>query len=467
MGVNTKMKKVTLMTAVLVLAVALFAGAVSADLTVTSPTLGDDSTDYGETVSTTFTITNTGNETVNGISVSSTASSIFNVTFTNAPTSLAANASATVTVTGFVDSSVDAVDSSYSEAADNIGNVVVSGTDTSGTVSSTVALNMQVENQLTINKVRISINGENEKSFDEDDELDDIKPGDRLTISVEVENGFGDDNDEEYEDFDFDDSDTIVGYDFDSSDFDDDTDDDDIKVNADSEKTITFSEVDVEYDANDDYTLEVWVSGTAENDDHTTGRHGQMIEIDIELDKEDHEIVFKSVSLSPKTLFDGRRDFDVRTSFVNIGDDDEDNVAIGVEIPSLGISEIRDGIELDEGDDGSRTISIALPEDAEAGTYNVEISTYWNGDILSQQKIETLTIEGEEDTTTVTVPTTTTPTAPPVVTTTTTSGTRTVSASSSDDSFFDSGLGIAVLIVGIVAALAIIGLLIGMMVKKN
>ncbi|MBI4151123.1 hypothetical protein HY492_03285 [Candidatus Woesearchaeota archaeon] len=452
------MKKLTL-AMLLIAAIALVANAVSADLTVSGATLGDSNAEPGTNASTSFTLTNTGTTTITGISLSSTASSAYSIGFSGAPSTLAAGGSATVTVNGVLAKSHDAVTSALKAEAISVGSIVASGSNGT-TLSGSGDLKVQVANQLEIKKVYITVNGDDEHSLDDGDDLNDLKPGDTLDIRVVVENNYDEDDD------DISIEDVIVRAEISDSDFDLDEDDEISDISADDEDSVTFNDVEVDDEASGKYTLEITVEGRGESP--FSGRHGQKIEIDLDVERESHEIIIRSASLSPSRLACDKNSFDAKLKVFNSGKNDEDEVAIEIAVPSLGVTVLKEDISLDENDESSRTIPVLLPAKVAPGTYTVELTTFWNNDIESDKETLSLIVDP------CAAPVTTAPTAPVVTTPPTTAPTTTgaVTATTSTrarstDSFLDSPAGLATLGVGILAAIVIIIVLIAMMVKKD
>lgn len=449
------MKKSILISLVAMLAIALFAVSASAQLTITSPTLGGTSAEAGTNTSATVTITNTGNSTLSGISMSHTADSKFAIGFTGAPTSLAAGASASVTVSGFLHRDLNAINSAFDDAAQSIGNVIVSA---SGNVSASNTLNMQIKNQLEIKKVYITVNGEDEHSLDDGDDLKDLKPGDKLEVRVEVESNFDEDDDIDLEDID-------VVMDIDS-DFDTGDEEDTIdSLSGEDQDSITFDDMEVEDEASGDYTLTITVKGHRDDTSVGSGEHGQEVKIDLDVERESHEIAFRTASLSPSKVPYGKNTFDAKLKVVNIGKSNEDEVVLEVSVPALGITERKENIEIDKSDELSRTITVTLPAGTKPGSYVVEVRSYWNTDIESDMRTLTLELEAAPTTTTATTTTQPVVTTPPTTTTTPTTTTVTSKAKSSS-SFLDSTAGIATLTLGVIAAIVILIFLVTMLMKK-
>lgn len=445
------MKKFTFLS-VLLLAIAMLATAASAQLTLESATLGSDSANPGDTVSDTVVLTNTGATTVNGINVTTTVGSEFDITFSGVPSTLAPGASATITVQGEIPADADAVDSNLDDKALTVGRLVATGNN-GAAVSVQSDLNVQVENHLEIKNIIISVNGEDEHSLDDGDDLDNLKPGDQLKITIEIENTYDDD-----EDFNFDIDNAEITLDVDSDiDLDDDS-IDDIEISPD-DSTEESVDADVDMEASGSYTLRVSVKGTSDDG----AFHGQEISVDLKVDRESHEISVESATLTPSKVPCGTSTVTAKVGVMNIGKSNEDEVAIEVRIPSLNIVDRKDAIELDKNDELSRSFALTLPSNVKAGTYQVEIQTYFNDDVESDGRVMTLEVLScDSKPVAVIVPTTPVVTTPPTTTPTTT----VVSSRGNTQSFWDTGLGLTTMVIGIIAAIVIIVALIMLLVRK-
>ncbi len=93
----------------------------AAALQITAVKLGDDKQERNKNATTQFTITNDANFTVSTIAFTHTATSDKNINFTNIPVNLTAGQSVTITISGKIPFSLNAVDSKLKEAAQLVG----------------------------------------------------------------------------------------------------------------------------------------------------------------------------------------------------------------------------------------------------------------------------------------------------------------------------------------------------------
>ncbi len=186
------MKNTLFITLLFSLFLVLAVGA-SAALTVTNPTLGGTSQAREVNTTQSFTVTNTGSATLNSLAVTCTATDAkYLLTCTGAPASLTAGAQATVTVSSFVPKDFNAVDNSLHASAFKIGTFSATGND--GAAQSTSAdVNLQAENKLRFRKGKVTITGavNKEKSFSKSSKVNDLRPGDKVKVEVDVGNDFG------------------------------------------------------------------------------------------------------------------------------------------------------------------------------------------------------------------------------------------------------------------------------------
>jgi hypothetical protein len=461
---------------VLALLVAMVAGAVYADVSVTSATLGSDNQERGVTVSDTFTIKNNFNEsiTINAITNSADSKYSLNATGIVLPKVLATGASVSVTLNGFVSLDHDAVDDDLDEVAINIGSISVDYTKGGSPASSGASVTMQAENKLTFKDADIEISGdETDKtsSIDDGDEYD-IDPGDDIQITTEVENEFSDSKDE---DFEFDTVKVKVEID-DDGDFDIDDDSDSFSLDAEDEETSIF-DITVEDDAEDtNHNAELSVAGTDENG----AKHGELIKFDLNVEREKNDVRIKRFEVSPTrlTCSANSRFLDVEVRIQNRGTKNQDEAAIEVAAPTIGFRDKVADIEIDEDDESTRNFLITVPEDAPTGPLKVTATSFFS-DSISSDRDEVIVIVDEcdvdepVDADPVVVPTNptvpTVPTGPTVITQPTQGSSGVVSATPTSGGSFRDSTGYLVLLVGVVVlgVVAVLVLLGAVMMRKK
>ncbi|AJF62062.1 TPA: hypothetical protein HA239_05625 [Candidatus Woesearchaeota archaeon] len=351
--------------------------------------LGSSSQERGETDSASITITNTGNETVSGINVTSSGvDSKYSVNYTLSDTTLDSNESATLTINGYVPLDLDAVDSQGQATAFDIGNIVVKNSTT--TLLTISDFTMQAENLLRFGDPRITIDGD-DNSLDDGDSYDEVGRNDEIVLDIDIENRFDNNGDcddpDDYGDCEI--QDIEAELEPADSEFDDDTVDfGDLKADDTATETLSF---DIPSDLDeDDYDFELWVTGEDENG----ALHGDYLEFTLEVQLEDDEITVTSASLSPASLACGETHTTLRVTIENTGTDDQNKASIFVESSKLGIREEVYNIEIDEGDTETRTFDLSIPSSTAAGEYVIAIEANYNNDEQTDLESVVLTVQG-------------------------------------------------------------------------
>jgi len=352
----------------------------------------DDFDDRIEELTISFIIRNTGGDTITGLTSDVLPASGFSLTDTNIrvsnlPVSLDAGQSKTVSITGIIPGKLDAVDAKkLTEKSFQVATLVITGSSaSSGNIEQNIVIEMQRENQLEIDDVDVCINGQC-VSVDDGDDVENVRPGDRVDFTFNVENKFSDSDKE-----DLDIEDVQLEWEIDDDDLDEDDDEDLGDLSADDQETESFS-----FSIDDDvpagtYRVTAMVFGRDENN----ALHGQEMEFDLEIERDRHDITMRRVSVSPSTLScvgSGIVTFDV--AYVNIGRDDEDDVVISVENDELGIKESIGPVNLDEDDSRQDSIRINLGGD------NIKPDTY----IFKVKSFHATSVQSDEAQVAVTVP---------------------------------------------------------------
>jgi len=217
-----------------------------------------------------------------------------------------------------------------------------------------------------------------EASFDsEDDSISlsnpktDIKPDNTLTIKVTVENQFTTSEDVDIEDIEV--SATLENIEdgndieFTSSKFD---------LSPNDDKTVKFEfEIPLVLD-DDQYDLNIEVVGEDTNDT----KHKESLTVELNVDKENHELMFYKNEFSPQTLVCDR-DTNFLVGVINIGENEEE-VTFTLKNDRLGYS-YEDKFKLDErpsSDENQydKELKLSFP-DAIQGTYTFEAKVSYNG----------------------------------------------------------------------------------------
>ncbi|MBI2137456.1 hypothetical protein HYU12_02975 [Candidatus Woesearchaeota archaeon] len=452
-------------------------------LTVTNLKLGDSKTersnpratdekDRNKNLTGTVTLTNKGGETIKNIKFSKITGTgkyanafanqnSFGVTLPATVAELLPGASVDATVTLRVPENLDAVDSTLKAAAFNVAQLIFTATKADGTAIApiTSAVTMQARNNLQIKTSTIQFNGKSEK-LSNGKTVDTIKPGMSITVELEVENKFKDDDEVSIEDIEI----TALST-GDDKDLDVDENENIDDLGPEDTETIQL-EFTVEDDARKGREpLEITLEGIDENG----AIYGEKWEVDLDIEREDHEISVQSTSLSSETI-SCQEATELTVQIKNTGRNKEDDVFLRVFSPE--IANYQSNLEigtLDENDENTQRFAIPVPESLVPGSYRVTIETYYDVGKKSDTDAEIIKKEAcvkpqepakpQEPSVpdVVVVPTPpTTVTQPTTPTTTTTQQppiTGAVTATPEKESFLDSSAFMALLILGYVVVL--------------
>ena len=341
--------------------------------------LGSDNQEREKTITGTLRLSNTGTQTIM-ISLTSNIPSSYQFTLTQNNVELTSGQSLDIPVTVYIPENQDS-------GRNSIGTITaVSNTG----LTKTATVYLETKSELEISKVKIDIDGDTE-SISDDDEVD-AKAGNDVILTVTVKNTFDDNIDIE---------DVEVEIESDSElDWDDNNDVGNIRDGDKEEVDFSFS-IDSDIDE-DEYDVEIRVSGEDENG----ATHKDTLRFTINIDKENHEIKIMSATLSPNKVSCDAKTVTVRTNIKNTGSNDEDDVSIVVNNDELNIYEYATRINLDEDDDTDKSFVFTVPKNAQPGEYIIHVTSYYDNDEESDEKVLSLFVEPCTGTTTTNTTTT-------------------------------------------------------------
>jgi uncharacterized membrane protein len=277
---------------------------------------------------------------------------------------------------------------SWTPTSSQIGShsVMVNVSDDSLEVNQSFQINVGQGPKLIISDLDVKVDKKTDKNMNNNTKIGkDAAPGSTVEFKLEIENLFTDDEDLEIEDIDVE----IVIEDIDDGDdLDEDADEFDIKQGKNKDISIEF-DIPLEIDEG---VYDVIIDVEGEDENGTT--HTIRWELDLEVEKESHEIMIIRASLTPSTI-KCQRQIAINTEIINTGTDDEDDVTLEITSADLGINSLTTNIELDEGTDDNRLtkqITESISADVGPGTYPIIVSTYYDGK-LSESKTADLTVE--------------------------------------------------------------------------
>lgn len=236
--------------------------------------------------------------------------------------------------------------------------------------------------ELEIDRVEITRDGETILSTSSSSASIDVEPGDELSIEVRLENTFDDDSDVRIEDI------RVTAVIEDIDDGDDLSDESDkLYVRADSKRTVRLK-LTIPDDASSyqDYDLDIYAYGY---DDDTGKLHEDDVAIDIDVDREEHELVFDRLWIN-----DVHCDMDaaVRIELENVGEEFEEDVELMVISDELGTL-FRDRFDLPSVDDDDANVYKKEKQidvdDLKPGLHSITVRVeYDEGDKVLQKTID-------------------------------------------------------------------------------
>ena len=269
-----------------------------------------------------------------------------------------------------------------------IGNYLVIVQVTDGTYTSTKSfyVNVAVPKKLEIYNVEITVDGSRDSSVGSGDIIT-VKPESQLSVKVSLKNMYTSSERITIKDVIL--TVTAVGID-DGEDIEEETSEFNIKYNTVVSKTIDFKiPLKVE---EEEYDLIIHAEGEDENG------YEQVAEITIKLsvDKKNHDIKIRSLNLMPEEVSCDRT-INLETQIINLGSSYEDEAGLSIESQQLKILK-RESFELSNdplSEDSERMFSytFTIPDDVKTGTYSIIVRTYYNNDVLNDQKTVQLTVK--------------------------------------------------------------------------
>lgn len=333
---------------------------------------------------------------------------------------------------------------------------------------------MQAQNMLEVKKIEVCATGVTErcKRYDKGDTVENLKPNDKLSITVIVENNFDDKSNLDMDgkvEIDTDDTDVI--------DLDENDEEDTVETNTETEFELSAA---IEDDADGTGTLVIRVSGTDDND----ALHGEKWDLKFKIEREAHEIAITSIRMNPTLVScnQGSRDIQLEIDVRNIGKKKEREVKVEIQADRghFKLQKSESDIEVDKNDELPVRFTFNVPVEIEPGTYPIEVNTYTKRTLLSESETTTLTVpdcgfvapasepepqdqQKKEDEVVVTTPSAGTTAAGPAGTV----ATATPVAKKATKTFTASNAYIGALVAIIVVLLVIGGILVAMIVRKQ
>jgi len=272
----------------------------------------------------------------------------------------------------------------------SLGNFSVAVQVSDGSLTDSQSYNLIVGEgaKLRITDLDVKVDGKTKKNLNNNTKIKrDAEPGSEIQFIIEIENFFTNDEDLEIEDIEV--EITIEDID-DGDDLEEDADEFDLKAGKDEKVKIKF-DVPLEVDEG---TFDVIIDVEGEDENGTT--HEIRFELELDVEKEKHEIRILRASLTPTTI-KCQRTVSINTELINTGTEDEDEVTLEVINQELGIKSITIR-ELDEGTDDNRLnklVTASINNDVMPGIYPITINAYYDSKLAESRILDLDVLECE------------------------------------------------------------------------
>jgi len=357
---------------------------------VKSPTqkleITEGTIDFGEEdrelqVSQTFTVKNTGDVTLNNLTVTHTINNAYNVVMSNTNLgNLAPGATSTVTMSLELPDDEDAGDLT-------LGTVTVRSAEA---VATSASVKVTVANKLKISNIEVKVSSDKKKSYDDGDTISKVMPLDQVEFMVEVENLFNNKGDFDYDIEDITIELTIKDID-DGSDLEEQSSTFDVKADDKETETLTI-DVPMEVDHDDEFDVEIYVEGEDENG----ALHTATANLKLKIEKEKHQLIFKNADLSPDTIT-CEKSVILSIDVVNLGRDQEDDVVLKIKNSDLDVNILENIGDMSEDYDDDefefqKFYTFQVPSGLKAGSYDLKLELYTDKTDLDEATQVTLNV---------------------------------------------------------------------------
>ncbi len=237
-----------------------------------------------------------------------------------------------------------------------------------GTDSNTFTINVNRKSMLQIYDLDVYVDGNKDSNLDDGERIGkETGPESTIKFDFVIKNLFDeDDEDIEIEDI-------VIYVTIKEIDDGDDLEEETKEFDLDAEeKSSTKSvEFDLPMDVDEgDYEVEIIVEGEESKSPYT--EHRVEWTLTLEVEKEKHDMDLKRAEFDQSTLScDRETTFYVK--LVNFGSSDEDEIILTIQNTALDINIKEEDIEIDEGDDWSKSYTITVADDVAPGTYNKNV----------------------------------------------------------------------------------------------
>ncbi|MDD3175333.1 MAG: hypothetical protein PHU51_02555 [Candidatus Nanoarchaeia archaeon] len=423
------------------------------ELNVDSLVFGDENTERGTNVTQTLIIKNTGTLNLTNVALTFSNTELTNLVKVNSivPTSIGAGTEVSLTLSVLIPSNLDG------GIRFDKGDVKVSASNGSATIEDSAKIYLEAESGLSIDKIDIYVNGEDEDTFkSSEDKYDELKEGDKVKLVIFVENDHSEDIENVYAELSVD---GASNWDFVD---DEESDEEDIDEGDEFEFEIEFTldADDLDEDSDDSAEFTLTVRGDDSEEDY---EHFDVWTFTLEIDREKDEITLTKVDVSSTTVYCTDSEIQLDVDFKNTGTNDQDEAWIVVKSTGLNYQEEFELEDFDSMDSDDKTFIIPIPSDIKGGTYTIEVSALNEDEDVTDKEIVSITVicsvDEDEDVDDYVAPIVVNPNVPSTPTV--------LNPVYGEDDFRSSGLYLTLLIILIVLALIGVLLMGALLVKRK
>ncbi len=271
-------------------------------------------------------------------------------------TTILAGQTGSLELSAKVPDNLEAVDQNLNAVAFKIGTLTITAVPTTGggapVTSAPIDVYMQRENLFEVSKVRAEVNSKGKQSIGNSDEIKDLRPGDQILLTMEVENNF-DDNDN----VDIESAEGILDC---SNNQDIDIDDKNLDLSdiSANDKDEDNFDINVEDDADaGSISCDVVAKGT----DSNGAKMGEKLRFTMKIKRESHDIQIKlPITSNPQVITCDASSLQMSVNMMNLGKSDENRAAVEVSSTDLSYQQRKSDISMDENDAQVEIFDISL-----------------------------------------------------------------------------------------------------------
>jgi len=280
-----------------------------------------------------------------------------------------------------IDSATGAI--SFTPSSTGVFSVNASVTDFVETATQPYTLTIIVGNRLRIEDVDVKVDGKKSSNVAENSKISkEAAPGSDVEFKITVKNNFIASDGIEIDDIKV--ETTIEDID-DGADLEEES--NEFGLNEQDDKTVTLKfKLPLNIDEGD---YDVWIH--ADGEDQNGNLYERDYRIELEVEKEKHDLRFMEFEVSPSVV-NCNRFLSIKYEVMNLGQEDEENALVEIKNAALGLNFAQKDISIDGGTEDntfSKTTSFKIGNDIEKGAYPVTANIYSdNGRLLGAKTAE-------------------------------------------------------------------------------